>query len=177
MISRGMSFSLFISVPFADLSFTLYTHRLGTYNESSTQWWYDAEYVEPTDEELAISKELMSRWASFAKTGNPNNGVYKGWSPVDMTGPSNGRATDVEQLFFSTNQGTFMQNSASLDDVVSRCRAFPKFDSFAVITESPSYSPTTAFPSRRPTTPRPTRYPTPWPTRRPRRRPSRRPTR
>ena len=47
---------------------------LGTYNETSTQWWYeDTDFVEPTDAELGVTDELQSRFASFAKTGIPNN--------------------------------------------------------------------------------------------------------
>jgi len=52
----------------------LLTQSLGTYNETSTQWWYeDTDFVEPTDAELGVTDELQSRFASFAKTGSPNN--------------------------------------------------------------------------------------------------------
>lgn len=146
-------------------SLSLLIHSLGTYNETSTQWWYeDTDYDEPTDSELGVTDELQSRFASFAKTGRPNNNVYTGWPEVPFTGAnSNGAATRVSQFFFPLNQGGYVQNSASLlaaGAPVDRCSAFPNFRPFSVITESPSYAPTTPFPSRRPTTRRPTRHPT-----------------
>ena len=123
----------------------LLTHSLGTYNETSTQWWYeDTDFVEPTDAELGVTDELQSRFASFAKTGSPNNNVYTGWPEVPFTGAnSNGAATRVSQFFFPLNQGGYVQNSASLlaaGAPVDRCSAFPNFRPFSVITESPSYA-------------------------------------
>lgn len=135
-----------------------FLHRLGTYNETSTQFWYnDTTFVPPTETELAVSKELMARWTSFAKTGDPNNNNYRGWEAVPFTGANrDGRATEISQFYFSLNQRGFMSNSASKDAVIDRCSAFPNWSPFAMITETPTYSPT----SWKSNTRRPTRHPT-----------------
>lgn len=52
------------------------SHSLGTFEETATKWWYsNSSPYNPSDEELALHQELISRWASFAKEGNPNNGT------------------------------------------------------------------------------------------------------
>jgi len=151
----------------------------GTFEETSTEWWYTSSpYVPPTDEELALHQELISRWASFAKTGSPNNENYQGWNTVSKVGPNrDGSATQMDQLYFASDYGSFMSNSATLTPVTERCSAFPNWTPFAVITESPTDFPT--FSPRPPTrrlTSRPSRRPTRRPSRHPTRRPSRRPT-
>ena len=120
----------------------------GTYQEISTQWWYtdagSGSYVPPTEDERKLSQELMSRWASFAKTGRPNNENYRGWTPVPKAGTNSngGEATDITQLFLSLEFGGFMSDSASLTDAIDRCSSFPNWIPFSVITDSPTYTPT-----------------------------------
>ena len=120
---------------------------LGTYNETASLWWYDdAGPVPITDAEQALSRELQARWAAFARTGSPNDGVRvpSGWTPVAREGPNrDGHATETDQFFFSRDRGAYMFNSAALEGVVDRCRAFPDWEPFSVITESPTYEPTT----------------------------------
>lgn len=135
------------------------SQRMGTFNETATQWWYNSSsYFPPNNQELQLHQELISRWASFARTGSPNNNNYLGWSPVPSLGPnSDGSATLIDQLFFSLEYGGFMSGSNAAS-AIDRCSAFPNWEPFSVITQSPTFSPTTYFPSRSPTR-RPTRRP------------------
>ena len=160
--------------------FSIRSIRLGTFEEVTTKFWYDSSYIAPTDQELELHRELMSRWASFAKTGSPNNENYKGWHPVPKVGRNtDGSATQIDQLYFSLDYGGFMSNGAPLTSVIERCSTFPNWIPFSVITESPTYSPTTydptLSPTRRPSR-RPTKKPSKKPTRQPTKKPSRRPT-
>ena len=118
----------------------------GTYKQVSNQWWYTST-ITPWDgataAELSVSDELMSRWSSFAKAGNPNNNMYQGWSSVPKTGPNfNGQATQINQFYFSLNLGGFMSSSALLDDVIRRCGSFPNWPAFAINTPKPTRRPT-----------------------------------
>ena len=128
----------------------IFINRFGTFQEISSKWWYDAPYFPPTSKELKLHQELLSRWTSFAKNGNPNNNrPYSGWDPVPYTGPSDGWASEISQFMLS-DVGTH-GNSVS---VVTRCNAFPKFNAFEASTFFPTFAPTDYDPIR---TPRPTR--------------------
>jgi len=119
----------------------------GTYKQVSNQWWYtstNTPWDGVTAAELSVSDELMSRWSSFAKSGNPNtDNMYQGWSSVPKQGPNyNGQATQINQFYFSLNLGGFMSSSALLDDVIRRCGSFPNWPAFAINTPKPTRRPT-----------------------------------
>ena len=123
-------------------------NRFGTFQEISSEWWYDVPYIPPTSKELELHQELLSRWTTFAKNGNPNNNRYSGWDPVPYTGPSDGWASEISQFMLS-DDGTH-GNSVS---VITRCNAFPKFIAFKASTFFPTFAPTDYNPirTRRPT--------------------------
>ena len=136
---------------------------MGTFKEISR--WYNAAYVSPTSQELALHQELISRWTSFAKTGNPNNVNYGGWLPVPIQGPNrDGSATEIDQQYFSLEHGGVMWSGTSMNEVIEYCSAFPRWNPFALVTDFPTFSPTEYLPDR---TRRPSRRPTRVPTRRP----------
>jgi hypothetical protein len=162
---------------------SFFLKRMGTFKEISG--WYNADYVTPTSQVLALHRELLSRWTSFAKTGKPNNANYGGWLPVPSQGPNYyGTATEIGQQYFALGHKGIMWNITSTTNVIEHCAAFPRWDPFALVptrspaignriltsrpteypTDFPTYSPTEYFPPSPTRTRRPTRRPTSRPT-------------
>lgn len=81
--------------------------------------------VTPTETDFELVDEMMTRWASFATTGNPNTGDYAGWEPV-VHETSRNRST-LPSFVLQAGGGVMM----NMDDKAEQCATFPP--SFALI--------------------------------------------
>jgi len=96
----------------------------GTF-DAAAEWFNEANNVTtgfaPQAEDLAMSEEMMARWANFARSGNPNIGGYVGWDPVPVQDESSqtGGATAVPSFILKKEGGTM----TSVPEKVEQCSA------------------------------------------------------
>eukprot|EP00956_Cyclotella_meneghiniana_P009607 scaffold13251_cov78-Cyclotella_meneghiniana.AAC.3 len=75
------------------------------------------------DETIDLSKEMMSRWAKFAKTGNPQSNISPvEWEPVpnNSYNPSSSDAVDTPYLNFTGEGGLWVESN---EDKSTQCTA------------------------------------------------------
>jgi len=65
-----------------------------------------------TDQEMVLVNEMMSRWAGFARTGDPQATPSVEWSPVSVVGD----ATDPAYMNFGPNGGTMVDSNKEKSD-------------------------------------------------------------
>lgn len=93
---------------------------------------------DPTEDDLAVSAELLSRWVNFAKTGDPNSDEYSGWEAVSQEAVPPGRATSVPTFVLQLG-GSEM---STVEEKVEQCSTFP----FVVEASSAAPTPTMSTP-------------------------------
>ena len=113
-----------------------------------------------SDKEKILSREMMSRWASFARSGNPNlsnDEPANEWFPVSSSNAPGIMAADPRYMRFTIDGGTMVESDK---DKMEKCAAIfldnPLFDH--IPTNAPTDTPTaapivtlSAAPSKNPT--------------------------
>jgi len=78
--------------------------------------WFNISTAPASEDDLAVSGDVMARWASFARSGNPNNGSYLGWDPV----PAQGESSSIQTFVWQKGGGQML----SVEDKVNQCSSF-----------------------------------------------------
>jgi len=90
----------------------------GTFDEFTEGWYMDS--VEPSTDDVVLSTEIMARWTSFAKSGDPNTANYVGWNPVSQGENTPGEATTVPTFLLQKGGGEM----GDVEEKVKQCSIF-----------------------------------------------------
>jgi hypothetical protein len=84
-------------------------------------WDPPGDLLGVTDTNRALSAEVQTMWANFAKTGNPNLPEFNEWEAVTGDSSSTSSATDVPTFLFRSGSGQM----ESVSETVTQCSSFP----------------------------------------------------